>query len=204
MKKILLILLMLLLLPLALDARRNGEGFFIGIGSGGTYYDDGGLVSDLNGNGGDYDMNGISGAYKLYAGYKFNHEATLEGALTGYGVYDIKNDGNTTEELAPKSASVYLNYGHDFWHNQIRPFVIIGAGLLWLDPKYNTVYDEEVFFSIHYGLGLLYSPRILDGLGFRIAYETDWSRYKAKSELGVGGGYDNFLGVLYLGVQYKF
>ena len=204
MKKILPTLLLLILLPLALDARRNGEGFFIGIGSGGTYYNDGGLVSDLKKSGGDYDMRSVSGAYKLYGGYKFNHEATLEGAITSYGVYEVKNDGNTTEELAPVSAAVYLNYGYDFWHNQIRPFVVVGAGLLWLEPKYATLYDEEVFFSIHYGLGLLYSPRSLNGLGFRFAYETDWSRYKAKSELGVGGSYDNFLGALYLGIQYKF
>ena len=204
MKRIVLTLAILVLLPLTLDARRNGEGFFIGIGSGGTYYSDGGLVSDLNDNGGDYDMKSVSGAYKLYAGYKFNHEATLEGAYTGYGTYEIKNDGNTTERLEPKSGAFYLNYGQDLWHNQLRPFVIAGIGLLWLDAQKGAIYDEEIFFSLHYGLGVLYTPRFLEGLGLRIAYDADWSRYTVLKESGLSGSYDNFIGTLYLGVQYKF
>ncbi|MDA3945637.1 MAG: outer membrane beta-barrel protein [Helicobacteraceae bacterium] len=200
MKRIFLTLIVLVLLPLTLDAKRNGEGFFIGVGSGGTYYNDGGLASDLGA-----DMSDVSGAYKVYAGYKFNHEATLEGSFTGYGVYDIKKDGDTLERLAPKSTAVYLNYGSDFWHNQIRPFVIVGAGLLWLDPAQNTIYDEKIFFSLHYGAGLLWTPRLLNGLGFRAAYEADWSRFAFKSDLvGASGGYDNFIGTLYLGVEYKF
>jgi hypothetical protein len=204
MKRILLTFMMLVLLPMTLDAKRNGEGFFIGLGSGITYYDDGGLVSDLNGNGGNYDMNSVSGAYKLYLGYKFNHEATLEGSLTGYGVYDIKNSGSTTERLDPKSAAVCLNYGQDFWHNQIRPFVLAGVGLLWLDPQESTLYDNTLFFSLHYGLGLLYTPHSFDGWGLRAAYEADWSRFDAKSDLGVGGNYNTIIGTLYLGVEYKF
>lgn len=203
MKRVLVTCFMLVLLPMTLDARRNGEGFFVGIGSGIAYYDDGGLVSDLNGNGGNYDMDSVSAAYKLYLGYKFNHEATLEGSITGYGIYDVKNNGSTTEGLEPKSAAVYLNYGQDFWHNQIRPFVIAGAGLLWLDPQESTLYDNELFFSLHYGLGLLYSPHILQGWGLRAAYEADWSRFDAKGDLG-GGSYNTIIGTLYLGVEYKF
>ncbi len=204
MKRILLTCFMLILLPMSLDARRNGEGFFVGFGSGITYYDDGGLVSDLNGNGGNYDMNSVSGAYKLYLGYKFNHEATLEGSITGYGVYDIKNSGSTTERFTPKSTAVYLNYGYDFWQAQIRPFVIAGAGVLWLDPQENTLYDNSLFFSLHYGLGLLYTPHSFDGWGLRAAYEADWSRFDAKRELSVGRSYDNNIGTLYLGIEHKF
>ncbi|MGB5964694.1 MAG: outer membrane beta-barrel protein [Sulfurimonadaceae bacterium] len=200
MKRIFLTLTLLVLIPLTLDARRNGEGFFIGFGAGGTYYNDSGLDSDLGA-----DMNDASGSYKLYTGYKFNHEATLEGSVTGYGVYDIEKDGSTLERLEPKSAAVYINYGSDFWHNQIRPFVIAGAGLLWLDPEKGTIYDEEVFFSLHYGAGLLWTPRLLGGLGFRAAYEGDWSRFEVRDDLvGASGGYDNFIGTLYLGVEYKF
>lgn len=202
MKNIFLTLILLVLLPLTLDARRNGEGFFIGIGSGGTYYNDSGLDSDIG-----TDMQDVSGAYKIYTGYKYNHEATLEGSVTGYGVYNIEKAGETIERLEPMSAAVYLNYGADFWHNQIRPFVIVGAGLLWLNPKENTLYDEKIFFSLHYGAGLLWTPRILEGLGFRAAYEADWSRYATTSEakdIGAKGSYDTFIGTLYLGVQYKF
>lgn len=200
MKRIFLTLVLLVLLPLTLDARRNGEGFFLGFGSGVTYYNDSGLDSDLGA-----DMNDASGSYKLYSGYKYNHEATLEGSLTGYGVFDIEKDGQTIERLTPMSAAVYINYGSDFWHNQIRPFVIAGAGLLWLGPEKNTIYDEKIFFSLHYGAGVLWTPRLLGGLGFRVAYEGDWSRFDVKSDLaGASGGYDNYIGTLYLGVQYKF
>lgn len=199
MKRIFFTLILLVLIPLTLDARRNGEGFFIGVGSGGTYYNDGGLASDLDG-----DMSDVSGAYKIYTGYKFNHEVTLEGSFTGYGVYDIEVAGETIERLAPKSTAVYLNYGSDFWHNQIRPFMIIGAGLMWLDPREDTIYDEKIFFSLHYGTGLLWTPRMLGGLGFRAAYEGDWSRYAVQKELPVSGSYDNFIGTLYLGIEYKF
>ena len=127
--------------------------------------------------------------------------------MTGYGIFDIEKDGTTIERLKPMSAAVYINYGSDFWHNQIRPFVIAGAGLLWLGPEKNTIYDENIFFSLHYGAGLLWTPRQLGGLGFRVAYEGDWSRFEIKQEwkdLGASGSYDNFIGTLYLGVQYKF
>jgi len=204
MKRTLLTLLLLLLLPLTLDARRNGEGFFIGIGSGVAYYDDGGMLSDLKSTGGSYDMESVSGAYKLYGGYKFNHQFTLEGAYTGYGIYEVESEGNVTERFEPKSVAVYLNYGEDFWHNQIRPFIIAGAGLLWLSAKEDVYYSESVFFSLHYGLGLLYTPRVLNGLGFRVAYEADWSKYDGKSEAGLSRSYSNVLGALYLGLEYKF
>lgn len=199
MKRIFLTLTLLVLLPLTLDARRNGEGFFIGLGSGATYYRDSGLASDLGG-----EMSEVSGAYKLYMGYKYNHEATLEGSYTGYGEYDINVGGETIERLAPKSAAVCLNYGGDFWHNQIRPFAIVGAGLLWLDAKEGVIYDGELFFSLHYGAGLLWTPRELGGLGFRAAYEADWSRFKVQKNLAASGSYNNFIGTLYLGIQYKF
>ena len=44
MKRILLTLALLVVLPLTLDARRNGKGFFIGLGSGATYYNDAGAA----------------------------------------------------------------------------------------------------------------------------------------------------------------
>lgn len=204
MKRLTVTFFLLILLPLTLDARRNGEGFFIGVGAGAGYYSDGGATSDLKKIDPGYDMENISGSYKLYAGYKYNHELTLEGAYTGYGIYELEKDGNLTERFEPKSGAVYLNYGHDFWHNQLRPFAIIGVGLLWLDAQNNAIYNDEIFFSLHYGLGLLYTPRVLDGLGFRIAYDADWSRYDANSDSGLSGSYNNFLGTLYLGVQYKF
>ncbi len=200
MKRIFLTLTLLVLLPLTLDARRNGEGFFIGIGSGATYYNDSGLASDVGSN-----MSVVSGAYKVYTGYKYDHQVTLEGSFTGYGVYDIT--GNIEEKLTPMSAAVYINYGSDFWHNQIRPFVIAGAGLLYLSPQNGTLYDEEIFFSLHYGAGILWTPRLLGGLGFRAAYEADWSRFdvtQAAKDRGANGSYDNFIGTMYLGVQYKF
>lgn len=202
MKRIFLTLTLLVLLPLTLDARRNGEGFFVGVGAGASYYNDGGLESATGS-----DMTNVSGAYKLYMGYKYNHEVTLEGSVTGYGIYDISNPSGLEERLAPKSAAVYINYGSDFWHAQFRPFIIAGLGLMWLDPQYNTYYDERIFFSLHYGAGMLWTPNVLDGLGFRLAYEGDWSRYattEAARNLGADSSYDNFLGTLYLGVEYKF
>ncbi len=199
MKRIFLTLTLLVLLPLTLDARRNGEGFFVGVGAGATYYNDTGVASDMGA-----DMSAVSGAYKLYMGYKYNHEATLEGSYTGYGIYDMKQNGTTIERLEPKSTAVYINYGADFWHNQIRPFVIAGAGLLWLDSKEGAIYDGDIFFSLHYGAGLLWTPRVLGGLGFRAAYEGDFSRFSVKKELAASGSYDALIGTLYLGVQYKF
>ena len=154
MKRIFLTLTLLVLLPLTLDARRNGEGFFIGLGSGATYYDDGGAASAVGG-----DLSNVSGAYKIYTGYKFNHEATLEGSFTGYGVYEVTKGDETIETFTPMSTAVYVNYGSDFWHNQLRPFVIAGAGVLWLNDDQDTIYDRDYFFSLHYGVGLLYTPR---------------------------------------------
>ena len=202
MIKIFLTFLMLVLLPLTLDARRNGEGFFLGYGMGATHYNDSGAINDYGAKKGNF-----SGSAKFYMGYKYDHDLTLEGGITNYGYFEATKDGEVVEEFVPMAASVYLNYGHDFYHNQIRPFIVIGAGLLWINGRRNTIYDEEVFFSAHYGFGLQYMPNWLYGWGLRGAYEGDWSRFKAYSVSGTnldGGGYDNFLGSVYIGLQYKF
>ncbi len=202
MIKIFLTLLMFVVLPLTLDARRNGEGFFLGYGMGATYYNDRGAVDDIGASSSDF-----SGSGKLYMGYKYDHQVTLEGSVTSYGVYDITKNGENIEKLVPWSSAVYLNYGHDFYHNQIRPFVILGAGLLWINGRENAIYDEEIFFSLHYGVGLLYTPNFLYGWGVRYAYEADWSRFATTQEArdaGANSDYDNFLGTVYLGLQYKF
>ena len=202
MIKIFLTFLMLVLLPLTLDARRNGEGFFIGYGAGGTYYNDSHAISDIGGEKSDF-----SGSSKFYMGYKYDHDFTLEGSFMNYGYFEVTKDGSQLTEFIPMSGSVYLNYGHDFFHNQIRPFVVVGAGVLWINDKKNVIYDEEVFFSLHYGFGLLYTPNWLYGWGVRGAYEGDWSRFDTFNVDGTdldGGGYDNFLGTVYIGLQYKF
>ena len=202
MKNIFLTLLLLVVLPLTLDARRNGEGFFLGYGVGATHYNDSGAIADFGADKGDF-----SGASKLYMGYKYDHQVTLEGSFTNYGYFEATQNGQTIEEFIPMSVAVYINYGHDFYHNQIRPFVILGAGLLWINGRKNAIYDEEIFFSAHYGFGLLYTPNWFYGWGVRYAYEGDWSRFKSKNVEGTnlnGGGYDNFLGTVYLGLQYKF
>ncbi len=202
MNRIFITLVLLVLIPLTLDARRNGEGYYIGYGSGGSYYHDDGLAKDI-----DADMSSISGAYKFYTGYKYDHSFSLEGSFTGYGIYEIKGPGDLDDRLEPKSGAVYLNFGQDFWHNQIRPFGIIGAGVLWLDADKGNIYDSEAFLSLHYGLGIEYNPRWLFGWGARWSYEADWSRYKMTQEVKDGGGhghYDNFIGTLYIGVHYKF
>ena len=193
---------MMVILPLTLDARRNGEGFFIGIGSGGSHYYDDGLTDDIGAS-----KEEVSGTLKYYMGYKYDHEFTLEGSVTSYGAYDMKKDDKRLERLEPLAFSIALNYGADFVHNQVRPFIILGGGALWLHPIDSVLYSEELFFSLHYGTGLLITPRFLRGLGFRVAYEADWSRFKAKREVVEAGGksaYDNLFGSLYLGVQYKF
>ncbi len=202
MIKIFLTLMLLVLLPLSLDARRNGEGFFIGYGFGATHYYDAGAVSDLGGSKGAF-----SGSGKLYMGYKYDHDVTLEGSITNYGYFEVKKDGELFETFVPMSGAVYLNYGHDFFHNQLRPFMILGGGLLWLNDRKNAMYDEEIFFSLHYGFGLLFTPNFLYGLGIRYAYEADWSRFQTQNIAGTslnGGNYNNILGTTYIGIQYKF
>ena len=201
MKNIFLTLLLLVVVPLTLDARRNGEGFFLGYGIGATHYNDSGAIKDFGGT-----KDNFSGSGKLYMGYKYDHQITLEGSFTNYGYFEA-NKGSDTYAFAPMSGAVYLNYGHDFYHNQIRPFVILGAGLLWINDRSNAIYDEEIFFSAHYGFGLLYTPNWFYGWGVRYAYEGDWSRFDTKNVEGTnlnGGGYNNFLGTVYLGIQYKF
>ena len=202
MIKIFLTFLLFVVLPMSLDARRNGAGFFIGYGLGGTHYDDRGAAEDV-----DASSSNFSGASKFYMGYKYDHDFTLEGSFTNYGYFDIEKDDETFEEFIPMSGAVYLNYGHDFFHNQLRPFMIFGAGVLWINGKNNAIYDDEVFFSLHYGFGLLYTPNFFYGWGVRYAYEADWSRYSTTSrarDLGAKRDYNNFLGTVYLGLQYKF
>jgi len=200
MIRIFLTLLMFVVLPLTLDARRNGEGFFLGYGIGATYYNDSGAIGDVGGSRGSF-----SGSSKFYMGYKYDHDFTLEGSVTNYGYFEVKKDGSQLTEFIPMSTAIYINYGHDFYHNQLRPFIIAGAGLLWINDRSNAIYDEEVFFSLHYGFGLLYTPNWLYGWGVRGTYEGDWSRFQSQNVPGLNGsGYDNFLGTVYIGLQYKF
>ena len=194
--------MLLIFLPLTLDARRNGAGFFLGYGAGGTYYDNRGATDDIGAS-----MGGFSGASKFYTGYKYDHDVTLEGSITNYGYFKVEKEGEKIEEFIPMSTAVYLNYGHDFLHNQLRPFMIVGAGVLWINGKQNAIFADEVFFSLHYGFGLLYTPNFIYGWGIRYAYEADFSRYGTTDSaraMGANKDYNNFLGTLYLGVQYKF
>ena len=186
----------MVILPLTLDARRNGEGFFMGLGSGGSHYYDDGLTKDF-----DATKEEVSGTLKYYMGYKYDHEFTLEGSVTSYGAYETTKDHERIERLEPLAFSIALNYGTDLMHNQIRPFIVLGGGALWLNPVESNLYSEEIFFSLHYGVGLLITPRILRGLGFRVAYEADYSRFDAKIS---NSGYDTIFSSLYLGIQYKF
>ena len=202
MIKLFLTLLLFVILPLSLDARRNGEGFFIGYGAGGTHYDDRSATDDIGAS-----MGGFSGASKLFMGYKYDHDFTLEGSFTNYGYFKVEKDGEKMEEFIPMSGAVYLNFGHDFIHNQLRPFMILGAGVLWINGQKNSIYDDEVFFSLHYGLGILYTPNFFYGWGLRYAYEADFSRYgttRDAQDIGASNTYNNFLGTVYLGLQYKF
>ncbi|MBN8147810.1 outer membrane beta-barrel protein, partial [Vibrio vulnificus] len=67
--------------------------------------------------------------------------------------------------------SINANLGYSF-DNGFRPYGLIGLSALDLSEKTQTLEDDQGT-AIHFGLGLEYAPPTLNGLAFRVGYDSE-------------------------------
>jgi len=198
------------------------DGFYAGLGGGGSfngvsltkgdYVEDGTNTYDIT-NLGDTDI-----GYLLYAGYQFNQIIGVEASFTDYGSFSdnlkIKNTNiETTFKSSPMGGAVYANAGYTF-NNGWRPFGQLGLGYIQSDPsstlKALNNFSDTDFMTVHYGVGVEYSPAAFKGFGLRLAYSGDMNMDANAVAEDESGNIDKsamlmrFYGLLYVGAQYKF
>jgi hypothetical protein len=104
---------------------------------------------------------------------------------------------------------VYANAGYTF-ANGLRPFGQLGLGYLSSDPSLNINNFDDSFMTLHYGIGLEYSPKEFNGFGLRVALSGDMNMDANAVAVDDNGNIDDgaFLmrmyEILYVGAQYKF
>jgi len=214
-KMIMLASVLLLSINLNADAPK---GAYVGLGLGSSQFYDGGFsddeedelysISSSSRSNTDYS----SGGYKLYGGYQFNKIVAVEASYTKYGKYsiDYSNLGTKYADvvLNPTSLAIAANLGYNFGEeSEYRPFGIIG--LAYCDAHESgsyRLYEDTQNGAIRFGFGFEYSPVTLDGVGFRVAYESDFYILDTenKSSVYYEDVYGQVTGMFYLSAQYKF
>lgn len=188
------------LLSTAAMAGPNSSGAYIGFGYGNTIYESDGFVSEqITPSAFDEDDGGLT----FYGGYQFNNIVGVELSYRDYGKFEA--DSGFAQE--PTGLSVGANVGYSFLDGQLRPFGVLGMGFVKMNyinlPSYVISLDDSGA-AVHYGVGVQYEPDILLGLGLRMAYEADTYTIEVQDSSIGTKTYTQTLGMLYLGIQYKF
>ncbi|EJN6826786.1 porin family protein [Vibrio cidicii] len=176
----------------AAQAESKVSGFYVGGGIGSTDFD-----SDES-----VDGKADGSALKLIAGYQFNRIVGIEAQYNKYGDIKFTNPVNT---WSPTALSINANLGYSF-DNGFRPYGLIGLSALDLSEKTQTLEDDQGT-AIHFGLGLEYAQPTLNGLAFRVGYDSEIfgirTTYVENSSV-VTKDVAYSIGALYAGVTYKF
>ncbi|MDN2665674.1 porin family protein [Vibrio sp. 14N.309.X.WAT.E.F5] len=188
----------------------SGErGYYFGGGVGSADIDDGGMYDHRST---PTSMKADDNTYHLIAGYKFNRIVSLELQYTNYGDVKTKSDGHTVMTWSPKAYSLSGNIGYTF-NNGIRPYGIIGLSYIELDHEYAEsarlvakILDKELpkvndsGEALRIGLGVEYTPRVVEGISFRVGYESDIFDFKHFDEQT----YSMTLGSFFVAGTYHF
>lgn len=155
-----------------------------------------------------------SGGYIIYAGYQINKIIAVEGSFTDYGSFEdtVTDQLNIKRNIKsdPVAGAVYANAGYTF-ANGLRPFGQLGFAYV----NSNGVKDlsklgiKDNYTSIHWGTGLEYAPKKLNGFGFRVAIAGDTGmdmNYEAADENGdlKTTTLMRWTNLTYISAQYKF
>lgn len=136
-------------------------------------------------------------AFKVYGGYQFNRIVAIEAGYTHYGKLGTSSD--TDASASPTSLSLAANLGYTF-DIGLRPFATIGLSRVGMELKDNGQAKDDWATGLRYGVGVEYSPQMIDGLAMRLAYEMDAFNVEVAPD-----NTDVFtVGGLYLGASYKF
>ena len=190
MKKIILASLLAFGFTASAIASEDGSGAYVGLAYGNTTFSDDGAIA------GNLKDDSDSG-FKVYGGYQFNKIVGVEATYTDYGQYTYE-DGKTLDATA---MSVGANLGYNFLDGQLRPYALVGLSYLSIDQS-TPIFTDDKTVSYTYGVGIEYSPKVLNGVGFRAAWNTDIFIVDSS---GTSDEYDaQGFGMLSVAVQYKF
>ena len=189
MKKIIFASLLAFGLTSSAIASEDGSGAYIGLAYGATAFDNGDGLSTIT--------DDSDSGYKVYGGYQFNKIVGIEASYTDYGTFKYRS-GKTLEASA---ISLAANLGYNFLDGQLRPFGLIGLSSLSLDQNHGSVYDDDRVLSVSYGLGIEYSPKMFQGVGFRAMWNID--AYSVQ-EYRFSDSHVEAMGMFSAAVQYKF
>jgi opacity protein-like surface antigen len=173
-----------------LAAQGSSKGTYMGIGFGFAQYTDTDHYSALE----QYGM-----TYNLYGGYSFNHIISLELGYNNYG--DMRSNGNKL--MSPESLSFSTNFGYTF-DNSIRPFALIGASYVNINPESNSGLTEGKDFGVHFGVGIEYSPFV--NMTIRLISQADGVNIDSQYQEGLLTWNESTFsfGSWSLGASYKF
>lgn len=197
MKKSILLLALLSACSYANAAANDVSGVYLGGGFGTTDFDDD-AGFDLA------DIDDSDSTFKLIGGYQFNRIVAVEMQYTNYG--DIKYSYPNAKKGTVGYSSITLaaNVGYTF-DSGWRPFAIAGLGSI--DQSYKGeglgLKANDNGTAFHFGAGVEYAPKKLEGLAFRVAYEGDLFVVDS----GPANNFDDYamtIGTLYAGATYKF
>lgn len=157
-------------------ANPHANGYYVGLGYGMTGFSDGDFGKEFE----NFKVapdNDTDSGFKIYGGYKFNKIVGVEGSYVNYGKMDFKyTEGGTgtATEIKPYSLNVAANLGYDFLDDQLRPFALVGLGYVGYGQSgVQKLYTTDGSFATIIGMGVEYTPNLFQGVGFRLAYETD-------------------------------
>lgn len=198
------------------------EGFYLGAGIGGSFYNvsltqSSYYLYDPEGtytiNGSDLDqLDGSDMGYLFYGGYQFNKIIGVEASFTDYGTFSSKVR-RYEFTMKPQSYAISANAGYNFFNAQLRPFGLLGLGYLVRNQSgaYEKMkaFDND-FATLHMGLGVEYYPTVLKGFGVRASYTADSyvsdvdTREISTADKVTQTTLWQYYSIVYVGVQYKF
>ena len=197
MKKSMLLLALMSACSYANAATNDVSGVYLGGGFGTTNFDD-------DAGFGLADIDDSDSTFKLIGGYQFNRIVAVEMQYTNYG--DVKYSTLLDAKkgtVGYSSITLAANVGYTF-DSGWRPFAIAGLGSI--DQSYKGeglgLKANDNGTTFHFGAGVEYAPKKLEGLAFRIAYEGDL--FVVDSGTPIIDDYAMTIGTLYAGATYKF
>ena len=197
MKKSILLLALLSACSYANAAANDVSGVYLGGGFGTTNFDDDGGFGSAN-----VDEDGST--FKLIGGYQFNRIVAVEMQYSKYGDLKVNAPYSLLHGTVEHSSiSLAANVGYTF-DSGWRPFAIAGLGSI--DQSYKGeglgLKANDNGTAFHFGAGVEYAPKKLEGLAFRVAYEGDL--FVVDSGTPIIDDYTMTIGTLYAGATYKF
>ena len=193
-------LLLAFMFTMTLDAVEEDKSrIYVGVGLGGSAYVDSGFAKEqIVGVDREVEENGLGA--KLYAGYQINKIIAVEASYVYYGSFKV----NESYTYKAQGLSLSGNIGYSFFDDQFRPYVLVGLGYIISDFPHDGVPLNDYSPSLHIGVGATYLPKALKKIGFRVAYESNSFTYVLDRDTVDERSYGQGLGILYLGVEYRF